>query len=207
MVINQILEDLNGNLQELNTVENKIAMLQLALFQKSLENLRKDKLNEMKQYFEQQAKFYNQNIKDYQNNINEIIDDCNNQLKELINSYDYLYINFFKMMQEAINNQKISVGNIIILIEKLNKNDKITDEEKKKIKNNIIACAQKKLNYSVIIDECKARINWCIESAKQDIDEIFSNNMDQLQVYKSDIISKIRRKNLLYKKSYKYRNI
>ena len=57
----------------------------------------------------------------------------------------------------------------------------------------MIACAQKKLDYSVIVDECKERIKWCIENVQKDIKEIFSNDVNQLQIYKENIIIKIRR--------------
>ena len=189
---NQILKKLNDNLQELSNVENKIAMIQLALYQKSLEELRENKLNELNTYLEQQAKFYNQDVKNYRNKIDEIIENYNKQIKELISSYDYLYVNFFKMMEDAINNQKIAIANIITLVEKLN-NDNVEKEESK-LNNTIIACAQKKLNYAVIIEECKARINWCIENAQNDINEIFDSNMEQLQEYKNDAINKFFRK-------------
>lgn len=55
------------------------------------------------------------------------------------------------------------------------------------------ACAQKKLNYAVIIDECKARIKWCIENVQADINEIFMNNIYQLQIYEDNIFTKIKR--------------
>ena len=61
------------------------------------------------------------------------------------------------------------------------------------LQKNIIACIQKKLNYSVIIDECKARIEWCIENVKEDINQIFIIEANQLQLYKENIVSKIRR--------------
>lgn len=61
------------------------------------------------------------------------------------------------------------------------------------IQNEIMACAQKKLNFSVGIDECKARINWCIENVQIDIDSIFEIRSSQLQVYKEDVFTKIRR--------------
>ena len=80
-------------------------------------------------------------------------------------------------MQNAINNQKIAIANIVTLTEKLQK-EKLTDEEIQKIQNTIIACAQKKLNYAVIVDECKARIKWCIEN---------------VQIYEDNIFTKIKR--------------
>lgn len=95
-------------------------------------------------------------------------------------------------MQNAINNQKIAIANIVTLTEKLQK-EKLTDEEIQKIQNTIIACAQKKLNYAVIVDECKARIKWCIENVQADINEVFMNNIYKLQIYEDNIFTKIKR--------------
>lgn len=61
-------------------------------------------------------------------------------------------------MWNAMDNSKIAIANIVILTGRL-RDEELSDEEIK-IQNNIIACAQKKLNYAVIIDECKARIKW-----------------------------------------------
>ena len=87
---------------------------------------------------------------------------------------------------------KIAIANIVTLKERLNQNE-ITDEEVQNIQNTIIACAQKKLNYAVIVEECKARIKWCTQNVQKDMNEIFRNNIYQLQIYKENIISKIRR--------------
>ena len=95
-------------------------------------------------------------------------------------------------MQNAMNNQKIAIANIVTLTKRLQK-EKNTDEEIQKMQNTILACAQKKLNYAVIIDECKARIKWCIENAQADINEVFVNNIYQLQIYEDNIFTKIKR--------------
>lgn len=59
------------------------------------------------------------------------------------------------------------------------------------------------MNYAVIIEECKARIKWCIEDALNNIDEIFKNNIYQLQIYDENIINKIKRNffNIIFGKS------
>lgn len=61
------------------------------------------------------------------------------------------------------------------------------------MQNAILACAQKKLNYAVIIYEYKARIKWCIENVQADINEIFINKIYQLQIYEDNIFIKIKR--------------
>ena len=187
-----ILEKLNENMQDLDNIENEISMLQLAMYQKNIEKLKDCKINEIREFFEQKSKFYNQKSEKYESEIEKNIKKYKEQLEKLINVYDNLYIYVFKIMQNAINNQKIAIANIATLKEKIRKEE--NDEEK--IQNTekiIIACAQKKLNYSVIIDECKARIMWCIENVQADINEIFRNNIYQLEVYENNIFAKMKR--------------
>lgn len=188
----QIFEKLNENMQNLENVENEISMLQLAIYQKSIEKLKDCKMNEIREFFEQQSRFYNQKSEKYEYEIEKNINNYKEQLEKLINAYDNVYVNIFKIMQNAMDNQKIALANIVTLTEKLQK-EKLTNEETQKIKNTIIACAQKKLNYSVIIEECRARIKWCIENVQADINEVFINNIYQLQIYEDNIFTRIKR--------------
>ena len=188
----QIFEKLNENMQNLENVENEISMLQLAIYQKSIEKLKDCKMNEIIEFFEQQSRFYNQKSEKYEYEIEKNINKYKEQLEQLINAYDNVYVNVFRIMQNAVDNQKIALANIVTLTEKLQK-EKLTNEETQKIKNTIIACAQKKLNYAVIIEECRARIKWCIENVQADINEVFINNIYQLQIYEDNIFTKIKR--------------
>lgn len=188
----QIFEKLNENMQNLENVENEISMLQLAIYQKNIEKLKDCKMNEIREFFEQQSRFYNQKSEKYEYEIEKNINKYKEQLEQLINAYDNVYVNVFRIMQNAMDNQKIALANIVTLTEKLQK-EKLTNEETQKIKNTIIACAQKKLNYAVIIEECRARIKWCIENVQADINEVFINNIYQLQIYEDNIFTKIKR--------------
>lgn len=138
----QILEKLNENMQNLENVENEISMLQLAIYQKNIEKLKECKLNEIREFFEQQLRFYNQKSEKYEVEIEKNINKYKEQLEKLIYVYDNLYINIFKIMQNAMNNQKIAIANIVTLTEKL-KEKTHNDEEIQEIKNMIMACAQK----------------------------------------------------------------
>lgn len=199
---NQIFEKLNENLYNLDHVENEISMIELAIYQKSIEELKDTKINEIREFFEQKAKFYNQKIEKYNNEINNNIEKYQIEIGKLINTYNNLYVNVFKIMESAINNQKIAIANIVTLTERIQKED-LKDEEIEKIRNTIIACAERKLNYAVIIDECKARIKWCTDDALNNINEIFQNNIYQLQTYDENIVNKIKRNlfNIFFGKS------
>lgn len=188
----EIYEKLNKNIQDLEIIENEISMMELAIYQKTIEKLKENKINELKEFFEQQARYYNQKSDKYEKEIDRNIEIYEKEIEKLINSYDSLYINVFKIMQTAINNQKIAIANIVTTTHRMQK-DNLSDMEKQAVQNIIIDCAQKKLDYAIVVDECKARIKWCIENVEKDINEIFRNNIYQMQLYKENIVSRIRR--------------
>ena len=182
MDTNELIKKTNDNLLMLEDVNKEISMIELAIYQKSIEKIKSQKINETRDFLEKQAINYGQKYEKYQNQIISNMEKYVKKLEALVNAYDNLYLNTFKIMENARNNQKVSVANIIISEEKINKTENI--KEKQNLQNMVIACAQKKLNYSVITDECDARIMWCIENVQKDINEIFKTN---------DIVKKIRK--------------
>ena len=113
----KLFEKLSENIQNLECIENEIAMLQLAINQKNVENLKEDKMNEIKEFFNQQMRIYKQNNEKYREDIEDKINKYEEQIDRLIKAYDNLYINIFKIMESAINNQKIAIANIVTLRE------------------------------------------------------------------------------------------
>ena len=198
---NQVFEGIIKNLQELDVVQSDISMLELAIYQKKIENLKEEKLHEIRQYYEQQSQYFNQNSYDYQDEIDKNVEQYKVQIDKLINVYDKLYVRTFKIMQNSINNQKISISNIITLTRKI-KEENLPEKDIQNYEKIINACAQKKLNYSVIINECKARIKWCIENVQKDIKDVFVGKTTELKVYKENVFNKIKEKilNLIFGK-------
>ena len=139
---NQVLEKLNENLYNLDKLENEISMIELAIYQKSLEELKNTKINEVRELFYQKARVYNQKIENYSNEINNNIEKYEIEIDRIINIYNNLYVNVFKIMESAINNPKIAIANIVTLTERIKKED-LEDVEVEKIRNTIIACAEK----------------------------------------------------------------
>lgn len=203
----EVFKKLNENLINLNKVENKISILKLAIYQKEIELAKEKILNELKKYFDNQLKIYYQKEIKFQGIVKENIKILNNQIDSLIELYDELYLNVFKIMQNASNNQKKEIANIIILEEQKNNKD-ITNKKIEEIKRKKIAYVQKKINYSVIIEECSARINWCIENSKLDINKISNYILFEKQLCKKTLWNKITNKiaNKIFGKN-KYKNI
>lgn len=187
----QFLNDIEKNINNYRTLDEKNAMLMIALYQKTIEEIKSKKISEINNYFSNQLKNYNKNNDENQKLVNDLIKEYSSQIDGLVEAYDYLYNLAFNKMQQAINNQIIAIGNMVIVWEKINL---ATEEEKKNLNKQLIALAQKKINYSVIIDECKARLNWCIKNVQKDLNEIFSNNFSQIVVYKNGFWDKLKRK-------------
>ena len=188
----EIYDKLNKGIKDIENVNNQIAMIELAIYQKSIVNLKEAKINEVKELFKQQALFYNQKIEQYKNEIDKIIQEYDKEMERIIRAYNSLYITVFKIKQSSLDNQKIAVANIVTLSEK-RQVEELEDEQVQIIKRKMLACAEKKLNYAVIIEECEARLRWCTENIQKDINEVFINNIYQLQPYQDNIIIKIRR--------------
>ncbi|MBR1540410.1 MAG: hypothetical protein IJ629_04515 [Clostridia bacterium] len=187
----ELLEKLEKNMKDLKTVDEKYSMLMLALYQKTIQEVREQKLKEVKEYFSNQVKYYNQVEADYQGPIEYAIKEYTKQIDGLIEAYDYLYMNSFKSMQKAINNQLIAIGNAVTL---WNKKDQLNGADTKEIEKKMTAVIQKKVNYSVIVEECKSRLNWCVQNASKDMYEIFENNFYQLEVYRDSFFARLKRK-------------
>lgn len=189
----EILLELEKNIKQHREVEEKRSMIMLAIYKKRIEQIKKKKIKELRKYFENQIDYYEQEIFDFQEDITAIVKKYTEQIEELVEAYNYLYINTYKSAQQAINNQIITIGSIVTLWNK-KENAKEKSKEEEEWNTKLVALAQKKVNFSVIIEECNERLRWCIESAQEDIDTIFENKFFQLQIYKEGFWEKLRRK-------------
>ena len=100
----QMLKELNENMQKLRNIENEINMLELALYQKNIEEIKEKKITEITKFFERQSKFYNQKTEKYKKDIENNIEKYNMQIEKLILIYDKIYmynINEQRDMQHA----------------------------------------------------------------------------------------------------------
>ena len=208
-----ILKKLSENIQNIEEIDNQIAMVGLAIYQKNIEKIKSQKIQEIRNFFNENAKRYNQKSENFSDKIDNCVKEYSERIDCLIESYDNMYLNVFKIMQNALDMQKISIANIVTL---LNAGD--SEEIKEKVKNSILAYAEQKLNYSIVVQECAARSEWCIENVKKDIEEVFivkeeksekfwnpekdiateavivKEETKQLQMYNKNIINKITEK-------------
>ena len=92
----KLFEKLSENIQNLECIENEIAMLQLAINQKNVENLKEDKMNEIKEFFNQQMRIYKQNNEKYREDIEDKI---NNQIRSKVYQHIPFKLLIFSLYQ------------------------------------------------------------------------------------------------------------
>ncbi len=188
----QILIELDENLKSLDDLNKEIFMTLLAIYQKRIEKLKNTNIKEFKHRISQQAEYYSQNISKYNSEIEKYTEEIEKEMDLLVDSYDEIYVNVFQIMQNAINNQKVATANVVTSSDRKSK-EELSDEERNNLYNTAIACAQKKLNYAVIENECYYRLKWCIKSIKDDFNNIFVNSSNEIAEYKDNVFTKLRR--------------
>lgn len=189
----RLVERLNKNIQEFQEIEENIAILKLAIYQDKIKELKEKKEKELKDLIIAQAIFYNQNINDYKKQIDEILNKNDDEFSRLEDAYNDFFIIVFRIMENAILNQNIVIYNILKLKRKYDLPGK-DEEEYKKIHRIIRAMIQKKLNYSVIVDECQERLKWAIRSYKNDVLKTFNYQGNLGLVVRQSFIEKIKNK-------------
>lgn len=166
---------IDKNINRINAIENDLSTLQYAMYRKSVESIKAVKLLEIRDYLDNQCIYYGQKSYAFKDEMNQIYEEYEFQMKRITNVYDKMFVDILKILKNAYNNQKIAVSNIITIDNQYNNTDFLTPEKVEELKKIKRACAQKKVNYSVIVRECKARINWIIENVQKDLREIFDN--------------------------------
>lgn len=189
---NEICGKICDNIKEIDETEKELCMAEFAIYEKNIEELKSKKLKELDEFFNSQAKFYSQDTAKFEKEIETNKIQYEKSMEKIVSAYNNLFINVFRNMQIAMSNQKIAVGNIINLVNQRDAEEK-SIEEKNEIEKVILACAKKKLNYSVIVDECLERSKWCAENLEIDINDVFKNDFFGLEVYKENIFTKLRR--------------
>ena len=196
----EVLANLKANIEELNNAEREASFVELELFQRSSKMLLKQKIESMQQFLIEQTDFYKQDAKIYSEQINEAVRTYRDSIEKIIKTYEKFYIDTFEIRQSARDNQKTCVANIC-LIEKKKQNCK-NEKTLEKYLNLQNYYVQKKLNYSVLINECTARILWCITHMEEDVLSVYNGSTMSIALpkKKSNFLNKIRM--FFYGKSY-----
>ena len=189
----ELYQALSLNLRALTKLEADITTLQVAEFQKKAEKIRDEKIYELREYLEQKATFYGQDIEEYVSDVDELSGNYRDQMVRLTNGYEKILSYIFEVLQNALNNQKIAVSNIMTLDAQLVATDDMNEDEIARLTRLKLACAGKKINYEVIVRECRARVEWCLKNMQRDMYEIFDSRDKDLVEYEGGVFTKIER--------------
>ena len=196
----EVLANIKANIEELNITEREASFVELELFQRSSRELLKQKVESMKSFLMEQTAFYKQDANQYSDKMNIAVRTYRESIEKIIKTYEKFYVDTFEIRQSARDNQKTCLANIC-LIEKKKQNckDKKTLEKYLNMQNYY---AQKKLNYTVLINECTARILWCITHMEEDVLSLYNGSTMSIVIPKkrSNLLNRIRM--FFYGKSY-----
>lgn len=186
----RVINDIKKSIQDLDEVEKNSTMIDLCRIQKEIEEIEKMQIEQVRTKIIQSANMYGIRKEIYEEQINDIVKKYKKSIEEVRNIYNCFYLNIVKMKQEAINNQKIAIANIITIINRIEKDNSNYETNQETIK----LCAKKKLDYGVIIDECDERIEWSIKEIELCKESIKLTNENKMLIVKENIFSKIRKK-------------
>ena len=89
----QLLFEIEKNIKEFKAIEEKKSMIMLAIYEKSINQIKTQKFKEVEDYFKSQVNYYEQDELEYKEEIEQNIKEYKAQVEQLIEAYNYLYIN------------------------------------------------------------------------------------------------------------------
>lgn len=181
MSIEEVITKLNKNINDLTIAQADSGMLKVTIFQKELDQLKEQKLAYFNKIVEKQLITYDQKDFDFKSEINKVREEYIFQIEKLENVYAKLYLDVYKILENAIENQNLAIANIISLEQRMNENT-YSENELKGMKIIQRSNVQKKQNYNVMIKECKARLDWCHREVIKDINRIFEESKEQVEL-------------------------
>jgi len=186
-------EDLSILVSDLTQIEQHKLMLMATIYERKVEDLKKEKINKLNNYLQEQLRFYRCNLKDYEKAFEKFCESYTSKINRLCDQFCIMYKYLQNEVVLAQTNQKIAIANFIASKKGLDKarldNNVVLIEKSNK---KIMATAQKKLNYDVIIDECIARLEKCIKDTLEAMDKIFYISNDKVSIVQDSFFDKIK---------------
>lgn len=172
---------LKETLRKLSDIENSRCVISIALFDKKVQAIKNKKLDIVRADLE--SKVYGikgDKLLKAENEINEIVSGFENAIDNLINIYYEQQIRLQEHLQKLEYDQKLIINELlkVYLDYKANPSDEA--------KGKVLAYAQKKVNYDVLIDECEGRIEVNIDEAENAIDSLIENKTIKIMAKPKD---------------------
>ena len=170
-------KDFISALKELNTIEQDQLKIYSALFTNSCQALKDKKMDSLSENIYGQIKFYGKNPNKYTKKINNIMSEYSNLMEQILNLYITKFIAIINELQNVYNNQKISITNCKLALDKKNE-----------VK--LSASEYKIDNYELLIQECKRQLIECKEDMEKDMNNLFYTKGITLAVKKTPFFQK-----------------
>lgn len=171
-------------LRKLNEIESSRIVLSLAIYDKKLQEIKTRKLDNIRSSLEAKIYYLPKKIKDEkEKQIDEIINQYEEAIDDVLSAYKTQNIKIQKYLQESEIAQKYTISEIIKIYKDFkSKKDTLDDFQKQEI----IKKVQTKLNYDVIIDECEARIELCLDNAVNTLEENFEDISKEIKTIEKE---------------------
>ena len=170
-------EELMNNLRELTNDEQDQIKVFSAMYLKSNENIKKEKVESLEKSIIGQIEFYGRKKSNYSESIEQICNKYAVSIDKIIEQYDIWYCAILDKIQESYNNQKITITNTKISID--------TENEL-----NYVASDNKVTNYEIVIQECKKQLRECKSGMESKLNDLFFSRDKSLAVRKANIFQK-----------------
>lgn len=182
-----LISELSQDIQELGRIELNDATLNVAIFDKIIEENINNRIEFLKNYFESKKVLYGINSSKVDSQIEDIVNRYSVLLNKIAEQYRFRLNNVEIELQEIESNQKITLANFINAITdkiKLEKSNDLTKENLIKCQKKVVACINKYNNYNELINECLIEINICKKEFVEVLDEILEISSEVAMVKK-----------------------
>ena len=171
-------ENLMKTLRELTNDEQDAIKVASAIYQKSCEKIKNDKIESLNKSIVGQIEFYGKKKKDYSQNIEQISAKYAVSIDKIIKKYNTWYCAVLSKLQEVYDNQKIAITNMKAGIDKQNDVYYIASENKFN-------------NYEIVVQECKKQLDECKITVEDRLNDLFFDRDKSLSTGKANIFQKI----------------
>lgn len=174
MEFEQLITSVKENMNNLDKYEKYYFAVALQLFEKSSSELKEKYKSELINKINSMAQYYGQNVEEYNEQFNKIQEKYFIDFDKIKKLYDQLFLNCIKNFMNCFNEQKKCV-------EKILDNYSLYFENKNEDNYKMMhAYAQNKVNYSVILEECRTRVKSFISEFEKDIHEIYFDEENKI---------------------------
>lgn len=196
MMENDLIVSLAKNIEELGNIELNDALINLAIFNKDIEDAISKRLEFLKNDFDSKRILYNVGANMFSKQKEEILGQYGALLNKVSENFVYRFHNIQLELQEIESNQKIALANFSKVISDKNKNHNLSNELLRKYNKKARACLAKYNDYNELVNECLIEINICKKELNETLDKILTISQELELIQKQNkmqlFISKIR---------------